>query len=149
MPCSHPHPYPHPIPIPTRFPVPIPGCSAGTSTAPWARAHPELAPPRLLHAVIPPSAGASKGQRGGCSPAYFQLQSPWQAIFSSSILLLLPSVKLRMSNVILNEQWDSEKKMPARYLINGSWNLRGRPKMLQTLQEDNKPKRAVLGLLFL
>lgn len=58
------------------------------------------------------------------------LPSPWQAIFSPPILLLLPSLKLRMSNVILNEQWESEKKMPVRYLINETWNLRGRPKML-------------------
>lgn len=75
----------------------------------------------------------TSGQAKGIGAAVVQepissLPSPWQAIFG--ILLLLPSVKLRMSNVILNEQCESEKKMPARYLINETWNLRGRPKML-------------------
>lgn len=80
---------------------------------------------------FPKTQGQAKGS--GAAVAHepiSSLLSPWQAIFSSPVLLLLPSVKLRMSNVILNEQCESEKKMPVRYLINETWNLHGKPKML-------------------
>lgn len=74
-----------------------------------------------------PRAGAVGGR---CSRAHLQPPSPGRLFLASPILLLLPSVKLRMSSVILNEQCASEKKMPARCLINETWNLRGRPRIL-------------------
>lgn len=60
---------------------------------------------------------------------------PMQVIFIPPVLPLLPSIKLRMSSVILNERCASERKMPERYLINGRLELMGEATgFLQTLR---------------
>lgn len=105
----------------------MPCCTGSRCWPSWSQG---ARAPRGLLALRSLSLPPSRGSGRPLFPSPFAASLPGQAIFSPPILLLLPSVKLRMSSVILNEQCASEKKMPARCLINETWNLRGRPRIL-------------------